>query len=131
MFTGPTGVGKTEIAKQLAACLKPGGHLVMTTVDIDRAIPFRYKPPEHLTYWSKEAVLVLFEKNGVSLTQYIDYFMVQDKFVYMDIILRTVPFAYKSNVKFDQVPDFVEIPTNEVVIVGSKNSGSFSRDAGQ
>lgn len=113
-----------HMVKQLTECLRPGGYLVMTTVDIDRAIPFRYKPPEHLTYWSREAVFVLFEKNGLSLTKYVDYFMVQDKFVYMDIILRTMPSVYKDKVKFDQLPNIVEIPTNEVVIVGRKNSSS-------
>lgn len=106
--------------RELAALLRPGGHLFMTTVDIDSAIPFRYKPPEHLTYWSRDAASVLCERNGMELLAYRPYFMIQDRDVYMRIILRTVPDRYRNNIIFNRLPHFLEVPTNEVFIVARK-----------
>jgi len=50
-----------DFVRQLHVLLKKGGYLVMTTVDIDGVIPYRFKPPEHLTYWTSDAVSRLFK----------------------------------------------------------------------
>lgn len=113
-------VDPVVFTKELAAQLRPGGHLFMTTVDIDAAIPFRYKPPEHVSYWSRDAALALCDRSGLELLAYRPYVMEQDREVYMSIILRTVPDRYKSQIVFDGLPQFVEVPTNEVFIVARK-----------
>jgi hypothetical protein len=108
------------LIQQLAPLLKANGLLVMTTVDIDGAIPYRFKPPEHLTYWTKEATKALLEKCGFSLLGYEPYIMMQAKQVYMDIILRTLPAELKACVHYETMPDYVTVPTNEVFIVAKK-----------
>jgi len=109
-----------DLVKLLHALLKKGGYLVMTTVDIDGVIPYRFKPPEHLTYWTHEAVSSLFKSSFFDFISYDPYFMTQDKKVYMDIILRTLPSELKQTVHYEAMPDFVDVPTNEVWIIGRK-----------
>ena len=102
-----------DLVRRLYALLKKGGYLVMTTVDIDGVIPYRFKPPEHLTYWTREAVSSLFKLSLFDLISYDPYFMIQDKNVYMDIILRTLPSKLKQTVHYEDMPDFVAVPTND------------------
>ena len=98
-----------------------GGVLILTTVDIDSTIPFRYKPPAHLTYWTKEALEFAGEIANFRMRNCEQYFMFQDKTVYMNILLRTVPDHYKQYIDFVNMPDLVKIPTNEVLVVFEKN----------
>lgn len=105
---------------QLNALLRQDGYLVLTTVDIDGSIPYRFKPPEHLTYWSRDAVSHLMARTGFRLVSYEPYFMVQHRKVYMDIMLRTMPAELKSAVNYQELPEYVEVPTNEAIIVSKK-----------
>lgn len=102
---------------RLKSLLQVNGYLIMTTVDIDGAIPYRFKPPEHVTYWTKTALKSIAERTNMTLVRYDPYVMMQDKQVYMSIILRTLPEHLKTCVHFEQMPAFVEVPTNEVFIV--------------
>ncbi len=113
-------VSPIAMIQQLAPLLKANGLLVMTTVDIDSAIPYRFKPPEHLTYWTKEAAKALLEACGCVLLSYEPYIMMQAKQVYMDIILRTLPVELKTCVHYESMPDYVTVPTNEIFIVAKK-----------
>lgn len=45
------------------------------------------------------------------------YKMIQDRDIYMNIILRTVPHKYKMLVQYDELANKVEIPTNEAMII--------------
>lgn len=111
-----------NLISEISDLLIPGGFLFATTVDINRRIPFQYKPPEHLTYWTEIAVEYLLQRHGMELIAYQDYFMMQDRDVYMQIIMRTVPEEYKRLVYYDNLPKFVFVPTNEVLIVAKKRS---------
>jgi len=111
-----------NLISEFSYILRPGGLLFATTVDINRRIPFQYKPPEHLTYWTEAAVRCLLQSHGMDLVVYQDYFMVQDRDVYMNIIMRTVPQEYKALVDYSGLPNFVLVPTNEVLIVARKKS---------
>jgi hypothetical protein len=113
-------VDPVAMIQQLVPLLKSGGYLIMTTVDIDGVIPYRFKPPEHLTYWTKAATAHLLERCGLALIAYEPYVMMQAKQVYMDIILRTLPAELKACVHYETMPDYVTVPTNEVFIVARK-----------
>lgn len=106
--------------RNVASYLQSDGLFIATTVDIDRVIPFQYKPPEHLTYWTKKSASILFENNNMRLIDYTDYIMVQDREVYMSIIMRNMPEIYKSCIEFEALPKHVIVPTNEVFIVAKK-----------
>ena len=43
--------------------------------------------------------------------------MIQNRDVYMNIILRTVPDKYKVLVQYYELPNKVEIPTNEAMVI--------------
>lgn len=109
----------TGVMAELAGFLIPGGYLAGTTVSSELAIPFQYKPPEHVTYWTKSAINHLFQLENLELLEYRQYHMKQLSEVYMSIILRTVPNEYKEHISYD-LPKFVEVPTNEVFFVAKK-----------
>ncbi len=108
---------------RLRARLRPGGYLAATTISTELNIPFQYKPPEHTTYWNQSAISQLLESQGLELIEYRQYFMKQLSDIYMSIILRTVPERYRKDI-YSELPDFVEIPTNEVFFVARKTAGS-------
>mgnify|MGYP001276138218 CR=1 FL=1 len=43
------------LLKNLSKILKVNGFIAITTVDAEGIIPYFYKPPEHLTYWTKKS----------------------------------------------------------------------------
>ena len=104
----------------LTTMLSPGGKIFVTTIDIESSIPFRYKPPEHLSYWSKNAALSIATNSGLTLVDYSPYTMLQSKNVYMSILLRTMPDQYLRCIDHSSLPDLVEIPTNEALWVLEK-----------
>jgi len=108
------------LVSEFSCLLRPGGLLFVTTVDVNRKIPLQYKPPEHLTYWTEGAVEHLLQCYDMELVAYEDYFMVQDRDVYMNTIMRTVPSEYKVLVDYSKLPEFVVVPTNEIFIVARK-----------
>lgn len=109
----------TTAMAEIAGVLIPGGYLAGTTVSLELAIPFQYKPPEHVTYWTESAIKHLLQLENFELVEYRQYHMKQLKDVYMSIILRTVPYEYKEHITYD-LPEFVRVPTNEVFFVARK-----------
>jgi hypothetical protein len=110
----------TEIKKticHLMSLLKKNGILIITTVDINQVIPFRYKPPEHTIYFTHAAIIELFK--GFKILEYSPYFMVQNSDIYLEILHRSMPNKYKKLI-YNNLPQIVEIPTNEVFIVIKK-----------
>lgn len=108
-----------ETFKELSSIMNDEGKIIMRQVVTDVEIPFRYKPPEHLTYWNREALELLFKKSGFKIIKYEPYTMIQNSKVYLDCILRTVPEEYKMKI-FNSLPSIIEVPTNEIFIVGEK-----------
>ena len=113
-------VDPVETLTYVSDLLAPGSYLAATTVSIELPIPFQYKPPEHLIYWTRSALEQLFSKAGLEILEYSQYYMIQLSEVYMSIILRTVPPHYCKKIRND-LPEFVEVPTNEVFIVAKKS----------
>ena len=99
---------------------KPNGIIVITTVDAEGTIPYYYKPPEHLTYWTKSAFESLCKIAGIEIIEYKPYRMLQRSEIYIDRLLSRVPIEYKH--VFDGVisrmSEYIEVPTNEVFVVG-------------
>lgn len=102
--------------------LGPSGFVIITTVNAEGLIPYYYKPVEHLTYWTKPAISVLFEKLGLELIVYKPYEMIQRADVYIDRVLSRMPIDYRSS--FSEVasalPKYINVPTNEVYVVGKR-----------
>ena len=109
-----------ETLLELSSFTKPNGRIAITTVDAEGAIPYYYKPVEHLTYWTKSSFENLFEKAGIRLIEYKPYKMLQRSEIYIDRLLSRTPNEYKH--AFDGVksslPEYIEVPTNEVFVVG-------------
>lgn len=84
------------------------------------AIPYYYKPVEHLTYWTKSSFENLFEKAGIKLIEYKPYKMLQRSEIYVDRLLSRTPSEYIP--AFDScissLPKYIEVPTNEIFVVG-------------
>ena len=110
---------KSQIA-QLAQTLNPGGIMALTTVTTESVIPYQYKPPEHVTYWTKKAIKSLFSSVGLTILEYEDYKMIQRSDIYLNCVIRTVPKKFQRQISHS-LPDFIEVPTNEIFVLGIKN----------
>jgi SAM-dependent methyltransferase len=113
--------------EKLNGYLSENGCFVITTVNAEGVIPYYYKPPEHLTYWTKESIYKLAEFLGCGIVYYEPYSMYQLGAVYLDRLLSRTPENLKNiiikNTK-DEFPKVVDVPTNEVlVIMKRKNDG--------
>lgn len=106
-----------ETLKSLSKLLKPNGLFFITTVDRESIIPYRYKPPEHLTYYTKTSMEAVCSQINHKLLEWKPYEMIQHRDVYMNIIHRTVPDKYKVLIEYNNLPSKVEIPTNEAMII--------------
>lgn len=109
-------VSPIQILKELKEILSDDGIIVLTTVSIESKIPFQYKPPEHMLYFTKKSISTLAEITGLNVLSYSPYVMEQNSGVYLSILLRTMPDRYRDLVTHS-LPDFVEVPTNEVIVV--------------
>jgi len=111
-----------DIMKNLAKYLKKGGYIMITTVDAEGKIPYYYKPPEHLTYWTKRSLNVLANYLECDVKEISEYNMEQFSHIYIDRLLSRTPENYariiKKNIK--DLPKIVNVPTNEFFAVLKK-----------
>ncbi len=101
-----------EILCRLSQVQPPGGILALSTVDAEGQIPYHYKPPEHLTYWTRAALGVLAEKCGYQILDVHPYHMVQFSSVYLDRLLARTPAQYRDKIHAT-LPRLINVPTNE------------------
>ncbi len=111
-----------ELIAQLAELLKQKGFIALTTVSTETGIPFQYKPPEHLTYWSKAAIEYIMAAAGMTVCYFKQYKMVQYSNVYLNAVLRTVPDELRDKITH-KLPEMVEVPTNEILVVAQRKNG--------
>lgn len=104
----------------LTDLLPVGGIIALTTVDAEGIIPYHYKPPEHLTYWTRAAFDILADKCGLKIVDYERYMMSQLSDIYLDRLLSRTPKEYRSRINHD-MPGVIRVPTNEVRVVMQKN----------
>lgn len=110
--------------RDLSNLLTDGGKMVITTVDAEGIIPYYYKPIEHLTYWTRDAFIKLFDRSGLRLTSVNPYIMIQARDIYVDRLLSRTPDIYKRafHSAIDQLPEYVHVPTNEVFVVAERDN---------
>lgn len=110
-----------RIVRDLSQLMEKGGKLVMTTVGTETGIPYRYRYPVHLTWWSRQSVKELLERNGFNVLEISDYFMIQNPEFYLDRVLDRgrVPAEIKEKISIDINEDIL-VPTNEIFIVAEK-----------
>lgn len=109
-----------EVILDLASRLQMGGVLALTTVDAEGIIPYYYKPPEHVTYWTRKAFEVLAKKTGLEIVEYQQpYFYYQLGSVYTERLLSRTPTEYRQQLSA-RLPKIVYVPTNEVRCVLKK-----------
>ncbi len=102
--------------RNLSHVLRKGGVIALTTVNAEGLIPYYYKPPEHLTYWTRSTFDILAHETSMLIDQYTPYFMHQKGTVYLQRLLSRTPVEYVNYIS-DELPDTVFVPTNEVFVV--------------
>jgi hypothetical protein len=103
----------------LVSSLWHEGILAVTTVDAEGQIPYYYKPPEHLTYWTRASFDVLAQSCGLEIIEYQPYFMTQLGHIYASRLLSRTPIEYQEQFSH-HLPEMVTIPTNEIRVVMKK-----------
>lgn len=113
-----------ETIRMLAEMLRPGGKIVVMTVDAEGAIPYYYKPIEHLTYWTKKSLQHLFDRCGFEILYEEPYWMHQRSEIYLNRLLSRTPSAYRAafTAALAELPDYVEVPTNEILVVATRRT---------
>ena len=108
--------------KECSNLLKNGGLFAFSVVSTETEIPFRYKPPEHLTYWTKESIRLLLKALHFELLFLEQDTMWQRSNVYIDLICSRIPDTYHTAFKHAklELPEYVQIPTNELFCVSRK-----------
>ena len=100
-----------------------GGKIVLTTVSIDVGIPYNYRVPIHLYFFSNESIYKLFERVKMTVKECSHYHMLQDPDFYLDRVLKRgkVPEEIKKNISID-AGDVILVPTNEVLVIAEQDS---------
>lgn len=107
------------VMKELVSRLRKGGLIALTTVNAEGIIPYYYKPPEHLTYWTKNAFEVLADNHDLEILEYEPYKMFQIGQIYFDRLLSRTPDEYREMI-WNKLPEVVCVPTNEVFVLMQK-----------
>lgn len=121
-------VDPNDVVSSISELLSSTGTLVLTTVNSEGVIPYHYKPPEHLTYWTRKSLEYLGLASGLQLVSVMPYTMLQLTKVYLDRILSRTPLPFQELIKKQilELPEIIEIPTNELIAVFKKVT--FSED---
>ena len=107
--------------RNLTEKLEENGKMVMTTVGTETGIPYQYKVPEHVTWWSRKSVELFFNIVGLNVLEISNYQMSQEPDVYLKCILNAgkVPEEYAKKIMIN-IKEPIIVPTNEIFIVGEK-----------
>lgn len=111
-----------DIMRELSKYLKEDGFFIITTVDAEGNIPYYYKPPEHLTYWTKNSLNILAEYLNCTIVEISEYNMQQFSHIYLDRLLSRTPDEYSNRIinSTEALPEIINVPTNELFAVFKK-----------
>lgn len=109
--------------KQILSCLsthlRSGGFVALTTVNAEGLMPYYFKPPEHLSYWTSRSFKMLADECNLRVVKEEPYNMNQLSAIYLDRLLSRTPKEYQALFSAE-LPEVVKIPTNEVLVVFEK-----------
>jgi len=122
-----------EILKDINKILKPGGILVITTMDIKGLLPFyNLKPPEHLFYFSRKNLEMMLNETGykkLTAKMMIMQYLLSDFFYRLQLLtiqVKSLKFisnflGFISRLFFKYFPTLsVKIPTNGMIMIAKK-----------
>ena len=110
-----------KILKDLNSRLNPNGKIIIRTVETETDIPYRYRVPIHLVWWSKKSIEEIFKKSGFRLKEVFNYYMFNDPKIYLDRVLDRGRVSDKIKKKINiNIKDYIRVPTNEIFIVAQK-----------
>lgn len=114
-------VDPLSVMRKLHPHLIGKGKIVITTVGTETPIPYQYKVPEHVTWWSRKAIEQLLADTGYDMLEFSNYHMYQNPKVYLDCVLNAgrVPSPIKKMITIKR-KKYLYVPTNEILIVGQK-----------
>jgi len=104
----------------LVSLLHEGGIIALTTINAEGTIPYYYKPPEHLSYWTRAAFDILSENCGLEIVEYEPYWMFQKEDIYFQRLLSRTPKKYHEPILAGNLPQIIYVPTNEIRVVMKK-----------
>lgn len=105
---------------RLVSMLRDKGLIAVTTVNAEGSIPYYYKPPEHLSYWTRKSFEVLCSSCNIEIVQYKPYEMYQFGSIYFERLLSRTPVKYRQSIN-SNLPKIVYVPTNEVFCLMRKS----------
>ena len=107
----------------LSSMLHDSGYLIITTVNAEGNIPYYYKPPEHLTYWTRESLHVLAKSIQCKVIEISDYSMFQNNDIYFNRLLSRTPEHYSKIITnyTSHLPKIMDVPTNEFIAILKNN----------
>lgn len=110
-----------KILTDLSLKIVTGGKIVITTVGTETGIPYRYRFPVHLTWWSQKAMKELLQKCHFKVLELTNYQMIQNPKFYLDRVLDRgrVPPEIKEKITINIEHDIL-VPTNEILMVGER-----------
>lgn len=104
---------------EILRILKPNGLLLITIGSISELVPFHYRPPEHLFYFSRKSLRIALEKSGFEVKQISNFWtqyslgeFLARAFTYIGL-RRPLRWMLK-------LPGSIRVPTNEVVVIAKK-----------
>ena len=77
-----------SVIEDLSQRLNERGKIILTTVSIDVGIPYNYRVPVHLYFFSNESIYNLFERVKMTVKECSHYHMLQDPAFYLDRVLK-------------------------------------------
>ena len=110
-----------EDMQLLVRRLNPNGYIVLMVIVNDSGIPYRYKPPEHLTYWTSEALQILCNKCDLELIVYESLAMYETVSVFKEKMGRRLsPLIREKIMPLHDTDDleYVLVPTNNIITIG-------------
>lgn len=109
-----------SVFNEIFRILKTNGLLLITIGSISELIPFHFRPPEHLFYFSRKSLRIALEKSGFEVKQISNFWT---QYSIGEFLARSSTYVglkrpFKWIFKF---PGTVRVPTNEVVVIAQKH----------
>ena len=107
------------VFNEISRILKPNGLLIVTIGSISELVPFHYRPPEHLFYFSRKSLKIALEKSGFEVKSISNFWT---QYSVGEFLARTLTYiGLKRPLKWMlKLPGSIRVPTNEVVVIAKK-----------